>query len=43
MNYFDKDWSNISNLSNDNVNVSMAIFVNNINDLLDKHDPIEKN
>ena len=43
MNYFDKDWSNISNLSNDNVNVSMKNFVNNINDSLNKHAPIEKN
>ena len=37
MDYFDKDWSNISNLKHGNVNVSMENFVNNMNDLLDKH------
>ena len=37
MDYFDKDWSNILNLKHGNVNVSMENFVNNMNDLLDKH------
>ena len=42
MDYFDKDWSNILNLNYGNVNVSMENFVNNINDLLDKHVPFKK-
>ena len=37
MDYFDKDWSNILNLKHGNVDVSMENFVNNMNDLLDKH------
>ena len=43
MDYFDKDWSNILNLKHGNVNVSMENFVNNMNDLLDKHAPFKKN
>ena len=39
---FDKDWSNILNLKHGNVNVSMENFVNNMNDLLDKHVPFKK-
>ena len=42
MDYFDKDWSNILNLKHGNVDVSMEKFVNNINDLLDKHAPLKK-
>ena len=42
MDYFDKDWSNILNLKHGNVNVSMENFVNNMNDLLDKHAPFKK-
>ena len=37
LDYFDKDWSNILNLKHGNVNVSVENFVNNMNDLLDKH------
>ena len=40
--YFDKDWRNILNIKNGNVNVSMENFVSNMNDLLDKHAPFEK-
>ena len=43
MDYFDKDWSNILNFKHGNVNVSMENFVNNMNDLLDKHVPFKKN
>ena len=42
MDYFDKDWSSILNLKLGNVNVSMKNFVNNMNDLLDKHAPFKK-
>ena len=42
MDYFDKDWSNILNLKHGNVNVSMENFVNNMNDLLDRHAPFKK-
>ena len=42
MDYFDKDWSNISNLKDGNVNVSMENFVNNMNDFLDKQAPFKK-
>ena len=42
MDYFDKDWSNILNLKHGNVNVSIEIFVTNMNDLLDKHSPFKK-
>ena len=37
MDYFDRVWSNILNFKHVNVNVSMENFVNNMNDLLDKH------
>ena len=40
--YLNKDWSNTSNLKQDNVNVSMQNFVNNMNDLLGKHSPFTK-
>ena len=42
MDYFDKDWSDILNLKHGNVNVSMEKFVNNMNDLPDKHAPFKK-
>ena len=42
MDYFDKGWSNILNFKHGNVNVSMENFVNNMNDLLDKHAPFKK-
>ena len=42
MDYFDKDWSNILNLKHGDVNVSMENFVNNMNDLRDKHAPFKK-
>ena len=42
MDYFDKDWRNIFNLKHSNVNVSVENFVNNLNDLLDKHTPFKK-
>ena len=42
MDCFDKDWSNILNLKRGNVNVSMENFVDNMNDLLDKHAPFRK-
>ena len=42
MDYFDKDWSNILNLKHGNVNVSMENFVNNVNDLLDRHAILKK-
>ena len=42
MDYFDKDLSNILNLKHGNVNVSTEDFVNNMNDLLDKHAPLKK-
>ena len=42
MDYFDKDWSNILNLKHDNVSLAMENFVNNMNDLLDKHVPLKK-
>ena len=41
MDYFDKDWSNILNLIHGNVNGSMENFVNNMNDLFDKHAPFK--
>ena len=42
MDSFNKDWSNMLNLKHGNVNVSMENFVNNMNDLLNKHAPFEK-
>ena len=42
MDYFDKDWINILDLKQGNVNVSMETFINNINDLLNKHTPFRK-
>ena len=42
MDYFDKDWSNILNFKHGDVNVSMENFVNNMNDLRDKHAPFKK-
>ena len=43
MNYSDKDWSRNLNRKLGNVNVSMENFVNNMNDLLDKHATFKKN
>ena len=37
MDYFDKDWSNNLNLKHGNAKVSMKTFVDNINDVFDKH------
>ena len=42
MNYSDKDWNNNLNLKHGNVNVSVENFVNNMNDLLDKHAPFKR-
>ena len=43
MDYFDKDWSDMLNLKHgNNMNVSMENFVNNMNELLDKHASFKK-
>ena len=42
MDYFDKGRSNILNLKHGNVNASIENFVNNMNDLPDKHAPFKK-
>ena len=42
MDYSDKDWSNILNLKQGNVNIPMENFVNNMNDLLNRQAPLKK-
>ena len=41
-NYFDKDWADLLHIVQQNVNLSMDSFLNNINSILDVHAPLKK-
>ena len=40
--YFDKDWSDLLQIDQQNVNLSMESFLNNMNSILDTHAPLKK-
>ena len=40
--YFDKDWADVLQLDQQNVNLSLDSFLNNIKDILDVHAPLKK-
>ena len=40
--YFDKDWTDLLQIDQQNVNISMDSFLNNINSIFDVHAPLEK-
>ena len=40
--YFDKDWSDLLQIDQQNVNLSMESFLNNMNSILDPHAPLKK-
>ena len=42
LDYFDKDWADLLQIDQQNVNLSMASFLNNINSILDVHAPLKK-
>ena len=39
---FDKDWTDLLQIDQQNVNLSMDSFLNNINSILDAHAPLKK-
>ena len=42
LDYFDKDWTDLLQIDQQNVNLSMESFLNNINSILDVHAPLKK-
>ena len=42
LDYFDKDWADLLHIVQQNINLSMDSFLNNINSILDVHAPLEK-
>ena len=40
--YFDKDWTDLLQIDQQNVNLSMDSSLNNINSILDEHAPLKK-
>ena len=40
--YFDKNWADLLQIDQQNVNLSMDSFLNNINSILDAHAPLKK-
>ena len=40
--YFDKDWYDLLQIDQQNVNLSMESFLNNMNSILDTHAPLKK-
>ena len=43
LDYFDKDWTDLLQIDQQNVNLSMDSFLNNINSVLDVHAPLNIN
>ena len=41
LDYFEKDWDHLLQIDQQNVNLSMDSFLNNINSILDVHAPLE--
>ena len=42
LDYFDKDWADLLQIDQQNVNLSLDSFLNNINSILDVHAPLKK-
>ena len=42
LDYFDKDWADLLQIDEQNVNLSLDSFLNNINSILDVHAPLKK-
>ena len=42
LDYFDKDWIDLLQIDQQNVNLSMDSFLNNMNSILDTHAPLKK-
>ena len=42
LDYFDKDWADVLQIDQQNVNLSLDSFLNNINSILDVHAPLKK-
>ena len=42
LDYFDKDWADLLQIDQQNVNLSLDSFLNNINSILDVHAPLRK-
>ena len=42
LDYFEKDWTDLLQIDQQNVNLSMESFLNNINSILDVHAPLKK-
>ena len=42
LDYFDKDWSNLLQLDQQDVNLSIESFLNNVNSILDEHAPLKR-
>ena len=42
LDYFDKDWADLLQIDQQNVNLSLNSFLNNINSILDVHAPLRK-
>ena len=42
LDYFDKDWSNVLQLDQQDVNLSIESFLNNMNSILDEHVPLKR-
>ena len=42
LDYFDKDWADLLQIDQQNVNLSMDIFLNNMESILDTHGPLKK-
>ena len=40
--YFDKDWASVLQIDQQNVNLSLNSFLNNLNSILDVHAPLKK-
>ena len=42
LDYFDKDWADVLQIDQQNVNLSLDSFLNNLNSILDVHAPLKK-
>ena len=42
LDYFDKDWSDVLQLDQQNVNLSIESFLDNTNSILDEHIPLKR-
>ena len=42
LDYFDKDWADLLQIDQQNVNLSMNSFLNNMNSIFDMHAPLKK-